>query len=75
MDIAGFANKVAVVTGGGQGIGAACVQALAAAGARVALVDVNRATSEKLTAEHEWKTVFPFFPCDVGKALGGRRHI
>lgn len=34
-------GKAAVVTGAGQGIGRACAQALAAAGARVAALDLN----------------------------------
>ena len=35
-----FEDKVAVVTGGARGIGAACADALAAEGARVALLDL-----------------------------------
>jgi NAD(P)-dependent dehydrogenase (short-subunit alcohol dehydrogenase family) len=34
-------NRVAIVTGAGSGIGAACARAFAAKGARVAVVDVN----------------------------------
>ena len=44
MEIKG---QAAVVTGGASGLGAAAARALAAAGARVAIVDVN----EKAAAE------------------------
>ena len=37
----GFDGKVAIVTGGASGIGAACVKLLAARGARVAALDVK----------------------------------
>ena len=43
-----FENKVAVVTGASQGIGAACVERLARDGAAVALWDVDDARGEAL---------------------------
>ncbi len=41
----------AIVTGGGSGLGAATARALAAAGARVALFDVNLAAAQAVAAE------------------------
>jgi NAD(P)-dependent dehydrogenase (short-subunit alcohol dehydrogenase family) len=39
-------GRVAVITGGGQGIGLACAEALAEAGAKVIIADMNPATAE-----------------------------
>lgn len=44
-------NKVALVTGGARGIGAATTRELARAGAKVIIADVNLAAAESLAAE------------------------
>ncbi|MFZ9635737.1 MAG: SDR family NAD(P)-dependent oxidoreductase, partial [Alphaproteobacteria bacterium] len=45
-----IADEVALVTGGGSGLGAGAARVLAAAGARVALLDVNLASAEAVAA-------------------------
>lgn len=54
-------DQAAVVTGGGSGLGAATARALAAAGARVALLDVNLDGAQALAAEIGGAA----FACDV----------
>ena len=46
-----FSGVVAAVTGGGSGIGEACARALAARGARVAVIDLNLADAERVAGE------------------------
>lgn len=61
-----LAKKVALVTGAGSGIGAACAWALAASSATVALADIDPVAAEKIAAQlraagHEARA----YPLDV----------
>ena len=42
-----LSGRVALVTGGGQGIGAAICKRLGADGAKVAVVDINQETADE----------------------------
>ena len=46
-----FANKVAIVTGAGQGIGEAYAKALAAEGAMVAVAEINESGGQRVASE------------------------
>ncbi len=46
-----FVGKIVLITGGGNGIGAACARAFAASGARVAALDRDGAAAERVAAE------------------------
>jgi NAD(P)-dependent dehydrogenase (short-subunit alcohol dehydrogenase family) len=62
-----FADKIAVVTGAASGIGRELTRQLVDAGARVALVDVDRAGADALAAElpeHQHLSL----PCDIRDA-------
>ncbi len=65
-DWLGLSGLVCVVTGAGSGIGAACAQALATAGAQVALVDRDIAAARRVAdglAERGARTLA--VPCDI----------
>ena len=46
-----FKNKIAIVTGGASGMGAATARELAAAGAKVVIVDRNEALAAEVAQE------------------------
>jgi NAD(P)-dependent dehydrogenase (short-subunit alcohol dehydrogenase family) len=50
LDRFNLKGRVAVVTGGGQGIGLACVEALAEAGAHVYIADRNLKVAQEAQA-------------------------
>jgi len=68
MDVKGLA---AIVTGGASGLGAATAKALMAAGAKVAVVDVNKAAIDKFSAE----TGALGLECDVTSAESAQKAI
>ncbi len=68
MDVAGHA---AVVTGGGSGMGAATGRALAAAGAKVALLDVNKEAADAVAAEIDGLAL----DCDVRDGAAAEQAI
>ncbi|MBM7773078.1 2,3-dihydro-2,3-dihydroxybenzoate dehydrogenase [Actinokineospora baliensis] len=71
-----FGDRVAVVTGAGQGIGAAVVAALAAEGATVAAVDLDQVRVAAVAAEHQaqGRRVRPY-PADVSHADAVERVV
>jgi NAD(P)-dependent dehydrogenase (short-subunit alcohol dehydrogenase family) len=68
MDIKG---RVAFVTGGGSGLGAATARALAVAGARIAIFDRDAAKGETIAQQIGGQ----FFACDVSDAQSAEAAI
>jgi NAD(P)-dependent dehydrogenase (short-subunit alcohol dehydrogenase family) len=68
MDIKG---QAAIVTGGASGLGAATARALAAAGAKVAVFDLNEKGAADVAAEIKGIAV----ACDVANAQGAKAAI
>ena len=68
MNVHGVA---AIVTGGGSGLGAATGRALAAAGARVALLDLNEGAAAEVAAEIGGLAL----PCDVADAASAEAAV
>lgn len=64
-------NQVAIVTGGGSGLGEATARALAAKGARVALFDIGIERAEKVALEIGGIAV----RCDVSSADSGEAAV
>ena len=64
-------GQAAIVTGGASGLGAATAHALAAAGARVAVLDVNEKAAGEVAAEIGGVAV----KCDVADAKSGEEAV
>jgi NAD(P)-dependent dehydrogenase (short-subunit alcohol dehydrogenase family) len=65
-------DKVAFITGGGSGIGAALVEAFAAQGAKVAFVDIAEEESRQLCDKlaRTYGAAPLFIPCDIADVAG-----
>ncbi len=68
MEIKG---QAAIVTGGASGLGAACARALAAAGARVAVFDVNAKAAAEMATDINGLAV----ACDVADSVSAEAAI
>ena len=64
-------GQAAIVTGGGSGLGEATARALAAAGARVAVLDINLAAAESVAASIGGLAL----ACDVADAEGAAAAV
>src|SRR6188508_3589093 len=68
MEIKG---QAAIVTGGASGLGAATARALAASGAKVAIVDVNEKAAADMAADVKGVAV----ACDVADSASGEAAV
>ena len=66
-----FEGKVALITGGGQGIGAATARRLVAAGANVVVADVDAALLDLLEREFSGQLVGVVADCGVSADIEG----
>jgi NAD(P)-dependent dehydrogenase (short-subunit alcohol dehydrogenase family) len=64
-------GQAAIVTGGASGLGAACARTLAAAGAKVAIVDVNEKAAAEIAAELKGIAI----ACDVTDSAAGETAV
>ena len=64
-------GHAAIVTGGASGLGAATARALAAAGAKVAIVDVNEKAANEIAGELKGVAV----ACDVADSASGEAAV
>jgi len=67
MNWLGLEGKVAIVTGGASGIGKACCEAMAEAGAKIVVADVNEETGHKTIErlKHHFRAEAVFVRVDV----------
>ena len=70
---ASFANKIAIVTGGGKGIGEAAVQRFLDGGASVGILDIDRPSGEALARRLGGRSLF--VECDVAKPQSVNRAV
>lgn len=64
-------DKTVLITGAGSGIGAACAKAFAASGARVAVVDLDQGSAERVAAKVSGNA----YACDVSDPLSVEQMI
>jgi NAD(P)-dependent dehydrogenase (short-subunit alcohol dehydrogenase family) len=71
-----YVEKVALVTGGGSGLGEVCTRRFAAEGAKVAVLDVDAVNGERVAAElRAGGAEAVFLQCDVTDAAGTQSTI